>query len=80
MFRKHLGWYIEQAPWPADPLQRRAAKSSLCRLETPAAVEAALAEALDAGAQGGEDPSVLAAVLYTSAGLPASPFSARLAE
>lgn len=43
MFRKHLGWYIEQAPWPADPLERRAAKARLCRLETPEAVEAALA-------------------------------------
>jgi nifR3 family TIM-barrel protein len=43
MFRKHLGWYVEQAPWPADPLERRAAKARLCRLETAAAVEAALA-------------------------------------
>lgn len=44
MFRKHLGWYIEQAPWPVDPLERRAAKARLCRLETPEAVEAALTE------------------------------------
>ncbi len=44
MFRKHLGWYVEQAPWPADPLERRAAKARLCRLETPEAVEEALAE------------------------------------
>ncbi len=43
MFRKHLGWYIEQAPWPADPAQRRAAKARLCRLETPDEVETALA-------------------------------------
>ena len=42
MFRKHLGWYIEQAPWPGDPLERRAAKARLCRLETPQEVEAAL--------------------------------------
>ena len=42
MFRKHLGWYIEQAPWPADPLERRAAKARLCRLETPEEVERAL--------------------------------------
>ncbi len=42
MFRKHLGWYIEQAPWPADPAQRRAAKARLCRLETPDEVETAL--------------------------------------
>ncbi|MBF0665120.1 MAG: tRNA-dihydrouridine synthase, partial [Brevundimonas sp.] len=43
MFRKHLGWYVEQAPWPADPLERRSAKARLCRLDTPEAVEAALA-------------------------------------
>lgn len=42
MFRKHLGWYIEQAPWPADPLDRRAAKSRLCRLDDPAEVARAL--------------------------------------
>jgi nifR3 family TIM-barrel protein len=42
MFRKHLGWYVEQAPWPANPLERRAAKASLCRLETAAEVEAGL--------------------------------------
>ena len=43
MFRKHLGWYVEQAPWPADPTERRAAKARLCRLETPGEVETALA-------------------------------------
>ncbi|WP_332657688.1 tRNA dihydrouridine synthase DusB [Brevundimonas sp.] len=42
MFRKHLGWYVEQAPWPEDPLERRAAKSRLCRLECPHEVERAL--------------------------------------
>ena len=42
MFRKHLGWYIEQAPWPADPLERRAAKARLCRLETLEDVESQL--------------------------------------
>ena len=42
MFRKHLGWYVEQAPWPADPAQRRADKARLCRLDTPAEVEQAL--------------------------------------
>ena len=42
MFRKHLGWYIEQAPWPADPLDRRAAKARLCRLDDPSDVEQAL--------------------------------------
>jgi tRNA-dihydrouridine synthase B len=44
MFRKHLGWYVENAPWPADPVERRAAKSRLCRLEIPAEIEAALAQ------------------------------------
>lgn len=44
MFRKHLGWYVEQAPWPADPAERRAAKSRLCRLDTPEAVETALTD------------------------------------
>ena len=49
MFRKHLGWYVEQAPWPADPAVRRAAKARLCRLNTPGEVETAL-EALWIGA------------------------------
>jgi tRNA-dihydrouridine synthase B len=44
MFRKHLGWYVEQAPWPADPEARRQAKSRLCRLDEPARVADALAE------------------------------------
>jgi nifR3 family TIM-barrel protein len=42
IFRKHLAWYIEQAPVPADPEERRAAKSRLCRLADPHAVEAGL--------------------------------------
>ena len=42
VFRKHLGWYIERAPWPETPEARRAAKSRLCRLESAAEVEAAL--------------------------------------
>ncbi|MBE7218311.1 MAG: tRNA-dihydrouridine synthase, partial [Caulobacteraceae bacterium] len=44
VFRKHLGWYVEQAPWPEDAPARRAAKARLCRLDTAAAVEAALAD------------------------------------
>ena len=44
MFRKHLGWYIEQAPWPADPQHRREAKARICRIDAPEAVEAAMAE------------------------------------
>jgi tRNA-dihydrouridine synthase B len=42
MFRKHLGAYVEAAPWPADPAIRREAKSRLCRLETPTEVESGL--------------------------------------
>ena len=42
MFRKHLGWYVEGAPFEPDPTVRRADKARLCRLETPAEVEAAL--------------------------------------
>jgi tRNA-dihydrouridine synthase B len=42
MFRKHLGSYIEAAPWPAAPEARRAAKSQLCRLDQPSEVENAL--------------------------------------
>ncbi len=50
IFRKHLGWYVERAPWPADPLDRRAAKSRLCRLESAAEVVAGLTN-LWAGAE-----------------------------
>ncbi len=42
MFRKHLGWYVLAAPWPADPAVRRAAKAQICRLEQPSDVENAL--------------------------------------
>ncbi len=42
IFRKHLAAYIEQAPWPADTADRRAARAALCRLDDPAAVERAL--------------------------------------
>ena len=42
IFRKHLGWYIEAAPWPAGPADRRAAKARLCRLEDPRDVETGL--------------------------------------
>ena len=43
MFRKHLAAYIEAAPWPAEATVRREARGRLCRLETAAEVEAALA-------------------------------------
>jgi nifR3 family TIM-barrel protein len=42
IFRKHLGWYVERAPWPASFDTRRTAKAMLCRLERPADIEAAL--------------------------------------
>lgn len=42
IFRKHLGWYVENAPWPASAQARRAAKSELCRLQNPCEIEAAL--------------------------------------
>jgi nifR3 family TIM-barrel protein len=42
IFRKHLGWYVEQAPWPASATARREAKSGLCRLESGAEVEQGL--------------------------------------
>jgi nifR3 family TIM-barrel protein len=42
IFRKHLAWYVEQAPLPVDAEKRRAAKSHLCRLADPKAVEAGL--------------------------------------
>ena len=51
IFRKHLGWYVDAAPWPADAEARRAAKARLCRLEHPREVEAALRDLwLGAGA------------------------------
>ncbi|HVZ92754.1 MAG TPA: tRNA dihydrouridine synthase DusB [Rhizomicrobium sp.] len=42
VFRKHLGWYVEAAPWPPAAANRRAAKSALCRLSAPREVEAGL--------------------------------------
>jgi nifR3 family TIM-barrel protein len=44
IFRKHLAAYIEEAPWPADAEDRRAARSRLCRVEEAAAVERGLEE------------------------------------
>jgi nifR3 family TIM-barrel protein len=42
IFRKHLAAYVDQAPWPPQAEARRAARSELCRLEEPRAVEAGL--------------------------------------
>jgi tRNA-dihydrouridine synthase len=39
MFKKHLGWYVEAAPWPDSRDARRQAKSRLCRLDSAAEVE-----------------------------------------
>ncbi len=44
IFRKHLGWYVERAPWPADAATRREAKARLCRMEAAAEVEDGLKE------------------------------------
>lgn len=42
IFRKHLGWYIQNAPWPVCVNARRAAKSTLCRITQPCEIETAL--------------------------------------
>jgi tRNA-dihydrouridine synthase B len=44
IFRKHLAAYVEAAPWPQSPDERRAARARLCRLKAPQEVEAALAQ------------------------------------
>ncbi|HUE66012.1 MAG TPA: tRNA dihydrouridine synthase DusB [Rhizomicrobium sp.] len=43
IFRKHLGWYVEQALSPADPALRRAAKARMCQIDNASGVESALA-------------------------------------
>ena len=42
VFKKHLGWYVLEAPWPEMADARRAAKAELCRMESAAEVEAGL--------------------------------------
>lgn len=44
IFRKHLGWYIEQAFCPADPAARRLARARLCQIDNAQDVERALTE------------------------------------
>lgn len=44
IFRKHLGWYIENAPQPACAEDRRAARARLCQMTSAKEVESALAE------------------------------------
>jgi tRNA-dihydrouridine synthase len=43
IFRKHLGWYVEQALYPADAAIRRATKARLCQIDNASDVESALA-------------------------------------
>lgn len=42
IFRKHLASYVDNAPWPMQAEARQSARSTLCRLEDPAMVEAGL--------------------------------------
>ncbi|HLJ52753.1 MAG TPA: tRNA dihydrouridine synthase DusB [Rhizomicrobium sp.] len=42
IFRKHLGWYVEHAPFPPSAALRREAKSRLCRLTSPREIESEL--------------------------------------
>ncbi len=42
VFRKHLGWYVENTP--ADCAERRIIKSRLCQIDHPGALEAAMIE------------------------------------
>jgi tRNA-dihydrouridine synthase B len=51
IFRKHLGWYVQGAPTPVDPAQRREAKARLCRLERASEIETELAALWDLGPQ-----------------------------
>lgn len=43
VFRKHLGWYVEQALTPEDAGVRRAHKARLCQIDNTRDVESALA-------------------------------------
>jgi nifR3 family TIM-barrel protein len=42
MFKKHLGSYVEAAPWPREAAARRRAKSSLCRIDDAREIERGL--------------------------------------
>ena len=44
IFRKHLGWYVENAPAPACAQTRRQAKARLCQMTARREVETALAQ------------------------------------
>jgi len=43
IFRKHLGWYVEQALCPADPVVRRGLRARLCQIDNAHIVESELA-------------------------------------
>lgn len=43
MFKKHLGWYVENAPQPVSAEDRRTAKSRLCRIDCANDIESELA-------------------------------------
>jgi tRNA-dihydrouridine synthase B len=43
IFRKHLGWYVEQALCPVDAVSRRAIRARLCQIDNARGVESALA-------------------------------------
>jgi nifR3 family TIM-barrel protein len=42
IFRKHLGWYVEQALMPVDAAARRATKARLCQIDNALTVESSL--------------------------------------
>ena len=44
IFRKHLGWYIENAPHPESAEERRAARARLCQMTSAREVEIALTD------------------------------------
>jgi nifR3 family TIM-barrel protein len=52
VFRKHLGWYVENARWPVCAKARRDAKSQLCRFDTSGEVEAGLTALWLGGSRG----------------------------
>jgi tRNA-dihydrouridine synthase B len=54
VWRKHLGWYLEHAPWPADAASRRSNKAAMCRLDNPACVARELTNCWLAGVEGHE--------------------------
>lgn len=55
VFRKHLGWYVEAGPAPADAAERRKVKGQLCRLEQPHEVRAGLRALWSAGKRSSSD-------------------------